>query len=151
MSLKPKQVDFKETWQHIQLIVNEVISVKPVTKNNWSDCFSYPCVFIQALGFIIWTVRITCMLFAMIVRGSSCLFADHLADKKGNSSLKSWNILLGILKNSNHLKLIMPWTIFVTSKCIPDFEIRSALTCSDSWFEFADRFIISVKYVWNFS
>ena len=53
MSLKPKQVDFKETWRHIQLIVNEVISVKPVTKNNWSDCFSYPCVFIQALGFII--------------------------------------------------------------------------------------------------
>lgn len=40
MSLKPKRVNFQETWQQIQLIVNEVISVRPVTKNNWSNCFS---------------------------------------------------------------------------------------------------------------
>ena len=44
MSLRPKQVNFQETWQQIQLIVNEVISVRPVTKNNWSDCFTYPSI-----------------------------------------------------------------------------------------------------------
>ena len=42
MSLRPKQIDFEETWQRIRVTVNNVVSVQPVTNKDWNDCFSYP-------------------------------------------------------------------------------------------------------------
>ncbi|XP_065896502.1 cullin-2-like isoform X2 [Dysidea avara] len=40
MSLRPKQIDFEETWQRIRVTVNNVVSVQPVTNKDWNDCFS---------------------------------------------------------------------------------------------------------------
>ena len=84
MSLKPKQVDFQETWQQIQLIVNEVISVRPITKNNWSDCFTYPyndvCLY-KRWGLLLEDC-ITCILHLSVVTVYSQKLLDPCAFSK---------------------------------------------------------------------
>ena len=42
MSLRPRQIDFEETWQRVRVTVSNVVSVQPVSNNDWNDCFSYP-------------------------------------------------------------------------------------------------------------
>lgn len=39
MSLKPKRVNFDETWQDLRQTVKEVITLGNVKRNIWSDRF----------------------------------------------------------------------------------------------------------------
>jgi cullin 2 len=42
MALRPRTVNFDETWQKISSTVDAVICLKKVTKNDWNERFSYP-------------------------------------------------------------------------------------------------------------
>lgn len=40
MSLKPKRVNFEETWLDLKETVRAVVTMGNVNKNNWNDRFS---------------------------------------------------------------------------------------------------------------
>lgn len=42
MSLKPKKVDFTQTWDVLQETVKGVITLANVSRATWNDRFRYP-------------------------------------------------------------------------------------------------------------
>lgn len=49
MSLKPRVVDFDETWNKLLTTIKAVVMLDYVERATWNDRFSYPS-YVQELG-----------------------------------------------------------------------------------------------------
>lgn len=53
MSLKPRVVDFDETWNKLLTTIKAVVMLEYVERATWNDRFSYPLVVINVLVLIV--------------------------------------------------------------------------------------------------
>lgn len=51
MSLKPRVVDFDETWNKLLTTIKAVVMLDYVERATWNDRFSYPLLIVNILKF----------------------------------------------------------------------------------------------------
>lgn len=63
MSLKPRVVNFDETWSRLLETVQGVIQLGNVKRKTWNDRFSYPFVFLIDFVFVLYFYKERCIMY----------------------------------------------------------------------------------------